>query len=136
MLELSLIFVRSMTMDRQEAKRLRAELNKVLEQFDSSYNVTIGNCSYNSTDATFKVTLAPEGALSKEERDLEYFADMYKVDPNKIGEMRDGQYSMVGFNSKARKNIFIIQKLSTGSKYVIDEYLARKYFGIEEKVEA
>ena len=125
-----------MTMDRQEAKRLRAELNKVLEQFDSSYNVTIGNCSYNSTDATFKVTLAPEGALSKEERDLEYFADMYKVDPNKIGEMRDGQYSMVGFNSKARKNIFIIQKLSTGSKYVIDEYLARKYFGIEEKVEA
>jgi hypothetical protein len=125
-----------MTMDRQEAKRLRVELNKVLEQFDSSYSITIGNCSYNSTDATFKVTLAPEGALSKEERDLEYFADMYKVDPNKIGEMRDGQYSMVGFNSKARKNIFIIQKLSTGSKYVIDEYVARKYFGIEEKIEA
>ena len=123
-------------MDRQEAKRLRVELDKVLKAFDSSYNVTIGNCSYNSTDATFKVTLAPEGALSKEERDLEYYADMYKVDPNKIGEMRDGQYSMVGFNSKARKNIFIIQKLSTGSKYVIDEYLARKYFGIEEKAEA
>ena len=125
-----------MTMDRQEAKRLRAELNKVLEQFDSSYSITIGNCSYNDTDATFKVTLAPEGVPSKEERDLEYFADMYKVDPNKIGEMRDGQYSMVGFNSKARKNIFIIQKLSTGSKYVIDEYVARKYFGMEEKVEA
>ena len=122
-------------MDRQEAKELRIELDKVLKAFDSSYNVTIGNCSYNSTDATFKVTLAPEGALSKEERDLEYYADMYKVDPNKIGEMRDGQYSMVGFNSKARKNIFIIQKLSTGSKYVIDEYLARKYFGIEEKTE-
>lgn len=125
-----------MTMDRQEAKRLRVELDKVLKAFDSSYNVTIGNCSYNSTDATFKVTLAPEGALSKEERDLEYYADMYKVDPNKIGEMRDGKYAMVGFNSKARKNIFIIQKLPSGSKYVIDEYLARKYFGIEEKAEA
>ena len=125
-------------MDRQEAKRLRVELNKVLELFDSSYNVTIGNCSYNEADATFKVTLAPEGAPSKEERDLEYFADMYNVDPNKIGDMRDGQYSMVGFNSKARgirgmkKNIFIIQKLSTGVKYVIDEYVARKYFGKEQ----
>jgi len=125
-------------MDRQEAKRLRVELNKVLELFDSSYNITIGNCSYNETDATFKVTLAPEGAPSKEERDLEYFADMYNVDPNKIGDMRDGQYSMVGFNSKARgirgmkKNIFIIQKLSTGVKYVIDEYVARKYFGKEQ----
>lgn len=123
-------------MDRQEAKRLRVELDKVLKAFDSKYNVTIGNCSYNSTDATFKVTLAPEGAPSKEERDLEYYADMYKVDPNKIGVLDDGQYSMVGFNSKARKNIFIIQKLSTGNKYVIDEYLARKYFGIEEKIEA
>jgi len=123
-------------MDRQEAKRLRVELNKVLEQFDSSYNVTIGNCSYNSTDATFKVTLAPEGAPSKEERDLEYFADMYKVDPSKIGEMQDGRYAMVGFNAKARKNIFIIQKLPSGSKYVIDEYVARKYFGIDKKVEA
>ena len=119
-------------MDRQEAQKLRVELNKVLEQSDSSYNVTIGNCSYNEADATFKVTLAPEGAPSKEERDLEYFADMYNVDPNKIGDMRDGQYSMVGFNSKARKNIFIIQKLSTGVKYVIDEYVARKYFGKEQ----
>ena len=123
-------------MDRQEAKRLRVELDKVLKLFDSSYNVTIGNCSYNEADATFKVTLAPEGAPSKEERDLEYYADMYKVDPSKIGEMRDGRYAMVGFNAKARKNIFIIQKLPSGSKYVIDEYLARKYFGIEEKVEA
>jgi len=124
-------------MDRQEAKRLRVELDRVLKLFDSSYSVTIGkNCSYNSTDATFKVTLAPEGAPSKEERDLEYFADMYNVDPSKIGEMSGDKYAMVGFNSKARKNIFIIQKLPSGSRYVIDEYLARKYFGIEEKVEA
>ncbi len=124
-------------MDRQEAKRLRVELNKVLEQFDSSYNVTIGNCSYNETDATFKVTLAPEGAPSKEKRDLEYFASINDVDTNKIGIMADGkQYTLVGYNSKARKRPFIIQKLSTGSRYVIDEYLARKYFGIDEKVEA
>ncbi len=123
-------------MDRQEAKRLRVELNKVLELFDSSYNVTIGNCSYNETDATFKVTLAPEGAPSKEERDLEYFASINDVDTNKIGIMADGKYTLVGYNSKARKRPFIIQKLSTGSRYVIDEYLARKYFGIDEKVEA
>jgi hypothetical protein len=119
-------------MNREEAKKLRVELNKVLELFDSNYTATIGNCSYNDTDATFKVTLAKEGAPSKEERDLEYFADMYNVDPSKIGEMRDGKYAMVGFNSKARKNIFIIQKLPSGSKYVIDEYVARKYFGKEQ----
>jgi hypothetical protein len=129
-------------MDRQEAKKLRAELEKVLKLFDSSYTVTVGNCTYTSEDATFKLTIAPEGALSKEERDLAYFADMYDVEPNKIGAMADGQkYSLVGYNSKARKRPFIIQKLSTGSRYVIDEYLARKYFGKlhtlnEEKVEA
>ena len=63
-------------MDRQEAKKLRAELEKVLKLFDSSYTVTVGNCTYTSEDATFKLTIAPEGALSKEERDLAYFADM------------------------------------------------------------
>ena len=67
---------------------------------------------------------------------------MYDVEPNKIGVMNDREkYSLVGYNSKARKRPFIIQKLSTGSRYVIDEYLARKYFGKlhtlnEEKVEA
>ena len=124
-------------MDRKEAKKLRVELDRVLKLFDSSYSVTIGkNCSYNSTDATFKVTIARQGAPNKEERDLERYADMYKVDPNKIGEMSDGKYAMVGFNSNARKNIFIIQKLPSGSRYVIDEYVARKYFSIEEKIEA
>ena len=130
-------------MDRQEVKKLRVELEKVLKLFDSSYTVTIGsNCNYTSEDATFKLTITPEGTLSKEERDLAYFADMYDVEPNKIGTMSDGQkYSLVGYNSKARKRPFIIQKLSNGSRYVVDEYLARKYFGKlhtlnEEKIEA
>ena len=119
-------------MDRQEAKKLRAELEKVLKLFDSSYTVTVGNCTYTSEDATFKLTIAPEGALSKEERDLAYFADMYDVDPNKIGNFPDGQHSLIGFNASARKNIFIIQKLSTGGKFTIDQYVARKYFGKEQ----
>ena len=120
-------------MDRQEAKKLRAELEKVLKLFDSSYTVTVGNCTYTSEDATFKLTIAPEGALSKEERDLAYFADMYDVDPNKIGNFPDGQHSLIGYNTSARKNKFIIQKLSTGAKYAIDQYVARKYFGKDHK---
>ena len=58
---------------------------------------------------------------------------MYDVDPNKIGDFPDGQHSLIGFNTSARKNIFIIQKLSTGAKFTIDQYVARKYFGKDHK---
>ena len=55
-------------MDKREAQKLREELNKVLKSFDSDYQATVGNCAHNSVDATFKVTLAKQGTLSREER--------------------------------------------------------------------
>ena len=50
--------------------------------------------------------------------------------------MSDGKHSLIGFNTSARKNMFIIQKLSTGTRYSIDEYLARKYFSKDHKVKS
>ena len=120
-------------MDRKEAQKLRVELNKVLELFDSNYTATVGNCKFSPVDAEFKVTLLKKGDVSREEHDLARYADMYDVDPNKIGDFPDGQHSLIGFNTSARKNIFIIQKLSTGDKFTIDQYVARKYFGKDHK---
>ena len=120
-------------MDRQEAQKLRVELNKILELFDSNYTATVGDCKFSPVDAEFKVTLLKKGDVSREEHDLARCADMYDVDPNKIGNFPDGQHSLIGYNTSARKNKFIIQKLSTGAKYAIDQYVARKYFGKDHK---
>ena len=58
-------------MNKQEAKLLREELNKVCKQFDVGYTVEVGNATFNDHDVTFKVTIAPQGTLTKQERDLQ-----------------------------------------------------------------
>ena len=121
-------------MDKREAQKLREELNKVLKAFDSDYQAIVGNCTYNSFDANFKVSFSKKGTLSKEERDLAYYSELDDVDPTRIGDLPDGQYSMIGYREKAKKNTYIIKKLPSGDDYVIDRYMARKYFGKQERI--
>ena len=121
-------------MDKREAQKLREELNKVLKSFDSDYQAIVGNCTYNSFDANFKVSFSKKGTLSKEERDLAYYSELDDVDPTRIGDLPDGQYSMIGYREKAKKNTYIIKKLPSGDDYVIDRYMARKYFGKQERI--
>ena len=121
-------------MDKREAQKLREELNKVLKSFDSDYQAIVGNCTYNSFDANFKVSFSKKGTLSKEERDLAYYSELDDVDPTRIGDLPDGQYSMIGYREKAKKNTYIIKKLPSGGNYVIDRYMARKYFGKQERI--
>ena len=121
-------------MDKREAQKLREELNKVLKSFDSDYQAIVGNCTYISFDANFKVSFSKKGTLSKEERDLAYYSELDDVDPTRIGDLPDGQYSMIGYREKAKKNTYIIKKLPSGDDYVIDRYMARKYFGKQERI--
>jgi hypothetical protein len=117
-------------MNKQEAKILREELNKVCKLFDTDYSVEVGNATFNNYDVTFKVTIASKDTLPKEERDLQEYASLYELNTNKIVQLHDGKYSLVGFNSNARKKPFIIQKLPNGSKYVIDLDQAQKLFSM------
>ncbi len=117
-------------MNKQEAKLLRKELNKVLDKFDVGYTVEVGNATFNDHDVTFKVTIAPQGTLTKQERDLAEYASLYELDTNKIAELHDGKYSLVGFSANARKRPFIIQNLLSETQYVIDLEQAQKHFAI------
>jgi len=117
-------------MNKKEAKLLREELNKVCKQFDVGYIAEVGNATFNDYDVTFKVTIAPQGTLSKQERDLAEYARLYELDPNRTAQLHDGKYSLVGFSANARKRPFIIQNLISGSQYVIDLEQAKKHFAI------
>ena len=116
-------------MDKREAQKLREELNKVLKSFDSDYQATVGNCSFNSFDATYKVTIAKQGTLSREERDLVYYSKLDGIDPTRIGDLPNGKYSLIGYNEKAKTMPYIMNKLSTGKPFKIDRDSAKRYFG-------
>jgi hypothetical protein len=127
-------------MDKKEAQKLVSLVQDLFIDFEKEHSVIakVGKTiTYSeSGELSFKLTIRKEGTASKEERDLERYADMYDLDTNKIGDMSDGKYSLIGFNTSARKNMFIVLKLSTGVRYAIDEYLARKYFGKDHKVKS
>jgi len=120
-------------MDRTTAKILREKLNNLFAEHGiEGFEIDVGNASYDDTQITFKVQIKETGAPSKEEKDLEKYAGLYDLDTSKIATVRGDKYSLVGFNSRARKQPFIIQKLGIGgsnNKYKITEDQAKRFFG-------
>ena len=121
-------------MDRTTAKILREKLKDLLPMYGISedYEITVGNASYDDTQVTFKVQIKETGAPSIEEKDLEEYAGLYELDTSKIATVRGDKYSLVGFNTRARKTPFTIQKLGiseSNNRYRITIEQAQRFFG-------
>lgn len=113
-------------MDRTTAKVMRDKLNAIFAEHGvDGYNFEVGNATYNDVEVTFKLVVREEGAKSREERDLATMARLSDLDPNKIG---DGKYTLAGYKSRARKNPWIIEDMNTGTKYVINDATAKRWF--------
>jgi hypothetical protein len=121
-------------MDKATAQFIREALNQVLVNgiADGDYTVSIGNCTYNDVDCTFKVTVAPQGAASKEEREMAQYAGLYKLDINKVYTNSTGRsFTLSGYRSRARKNPWIITDLGNGKDYTIANDTALSWFKSE-----
>ena len=90
------------------------------------YEIEVGNATFNDVEVTYKLVVREQGAGSSEERDLATYASLSDLDTNKIG---DGKYTLVGYKSRARKNPWIVQDMKSGSKYVINDMTAKRWFG-------
>ena len=120
-----------MLLNRKIVKDLRSILddalndNESLEQFIGE----IGNANFIDTEVTFKVNLRLKGAKSQSQKDLEDFAQMYKLDLTKIAKLDGKDFSLSGYRRKARTKPFLIQDLKNGGEYIITTATAKKYFG-------
>ena len=120
-----------MLLNRKIVKDLRSILDDALNDNESleQFIVDIGNANFNDTEVTIKVNLRLKGAKSQSQKDLEDFAQMYKLDLTKIAK-RDGKdFSLSGYRRKARTKPFLIQDLKNGGEYIITTATAKKYFG-------
>lgn len=100
----------------------------------NDYTFELGNCSYSGGEATFKLKVLIKGGKSIEEQDLEQMARLDALDTDKTATIGGKPCKLVGYKAKARKMPWVIEKLTDGSRYVIDDYTAKKYYGIVAEV--
>ena len=120
-----------MLLNRKIVKDLRSILDDALNDNESleQFIVEIGNANFNDTEVTFKVNLRLKGAKSQSQKDLEDFAQMYKLDLTKIAKLDGKDFSLSGYRRKARTKPFLIQDLKNGGEYIITIDTAKRYFG-------
>ena len=119
---------------RQQLNTLRKQMQNALNVFADKTDITIevGNCSYRGGEATFKVKVLMEGAKTREQEALEYYAELHKLDLTKIAKLMGEDMSLVGYKSRARKKPWVLQRLRDGAEFVADTNLVEKFYKKEE----
>lgn len=122
---------------RQQLNTLRKQMQSVLDQDFSTADlpnikIEVGNCSYRGGEATFKVKVLMEGAKTREQEDLEYYAELHKLDLTKIAKLQGEDMSLVGYKARARKKPWVLQRLRDGAEFVCEDRLASQFFKKEE----
>ena len=122
---------------RQQLNLLRTSMQTALDQYDfGEMEVDVGNCSYTGGEATFKVKCILKGAKTREQIDLEYYADLHGIDTTAIAKLQGEDMSIIGYKSRARKKPWILQRLRDGAEFVCDDNLAKRHFKKREEINA
>jgi len=116
--------------DKKTCQVLRNELQKVNDNssLNDKYDITVGNASFDSQEVTFKVTLRLKNVESKESMDLNRYADLYNVEPQKVADVHGIKYKLVGYRAKARKQPFIVLNLTNNKEYLFTEDMGKRFF--------
>ena len=119
-------------------KQLQAALDGAVdtENITSDINIHVGNCSYAGGEATFKVKCTLKGAKTREQIDLEYYAELHQIDTTAIAKLQGEDMSIIGYKSRARKKPWILKRLRDGAEFVADTNLVEKFFKKREEIHA
>ena len=120
--------------NRQQLNTLRKQMQNSLNLFadKTDIKIEVGNCSYRGGEATFKVKVLMEGAKTREQEDLEYYAELHKLDLTKIAKPQGEDMRLVGYKARARKKPWVLQRLRDGAEFVCEDRLASQFFKKEE----
>ena len=122
---------------RSQLNLLRTSMQTALDKYDfGEMEVDVGNCSYTGGEATFKVKCILKGAKTREQIDLEYYADLHGIDTTAIAKLQGEDMSIIGYKSRARKKPWILQRLRDGAEFVCDDNLAKRHFKKREEINA
>ena len=119
--------------DKKTCQVLRNELQKVNDNSSLSdkYDIKVGDCNFDGYEVTYKVTLRMKDIQSKESMDLDRYANLYEVEPQKVADVHGIKYKLVGYRVKARKQPFIVLNLTNNKEYLFTEDMGKRFFGKE-----
>ena len=125
---------------RSQLNELRKQLQAALDGAVDTENITsditihVGNCSYAGGEATFKVKCTLKGAKTREQIDLEYYAELHQIDTTAIAKLQGEDMSIIGYKSRARKKPWILQRLRDGAEFVAGDNLVQQFFKKREEL--
>jgi len=120
---------------KQQLNTLRKQMQNSLSMFANKTDdltIEVGNCSYNGGEATFKVKVLLKGAKTRQQQDLEFYAELHKLDLTKTEKLMGEDMQLTGYNSRARKKPWILKRLRDGAEFVADQNLIEKFYKKEE----
>lgn len=113
---------------------IKDSLNVILE--DNGLVLDFGNATYDDDSVkftNFKVRLANADTemmkMLKQENEFRIVQGRTIFDLEAEGTMNGRQYTLVGFNNRARKMPFIVRRVIGGGEYKIAEHTALRMFG-------
>ena len=119
--------------NRSQLNLLRKQLQAALDAANlSDIKIEVGNCSYRGGEATFKVKCLVEGAKTREQEDLEFYAELHKLDLTKTAKLMGEDMQLSGYKARARKKPWVLKRLRDGAEFVADTNLIEKFFNKEE----
>ena len=114
---------------RSQLNLLRKQMQAALDAANlSDIKIEVGNCSYRGGEATFKVKCLVEGAKTREQEDLEFYAKLHKLDLNKKAKLMGEDMQLSGYKARARKKPWILKRLRDGAEFVADTNMVEKFF--------
>ena len=123
--------------NRSQLNLLRKQLQETIDNANlSDITIDVGNCSYTGGEATFKVKCVLKGAKTREQIDLEYYADLHDIDLTTIANLQGDDMSVIGYKSRARKKPWILQRLRDGAEFVANDNLVKQFFKKREEINA
>ena len=125
--------------NRQQLNTLRKQMQNSLSMFANKTDdltIEVGNCSYNGGEATFKVKVLLKGAKTREQLDLEFYAELHKLDLTAVEKLMGEDMQLSGYKARARKKPWILKRLRDGAEFVADTNLVEKFFKKREEINA
>ena len=120
--------------NRKQLDTIRKQMQNALNMFadKTDIKIDVGNCSYRGGEATFKVKVLMEGAKTREQEAMEYYAKLYDLDITKTVKLMGEDMQLSGYKSRARKKPWVLKRLRDGAEFVADQNLIEKFFNKEE----